>query len=128
MTTPDLAAAAAADSTAHTRLSAHVVTLLRESVGEDRRWPDDLGPGTRLDADLVLDSLETAAFAARLSEHYGRSVDLLAFIAGLDLDAIITLTIGDVAGYLAARLHDADCDRGTGIASAGPGPDRGGPR
>ena len=90
---------------------AQVVGLLRESVGEDRRWPETLGPDTRLDADLVLDSLETAAFAAALSARYGDRVDLLAYIAGLDLDALIGLTIADVAAYVAAQVA---------IAEAGP--------
>lgn len=83
---------------------AHIAALLRESLGEDRAWPADLGPHTRLDADLVLDSLETAAFAAALREQHGDAVDLLTYIADLDLDAIITLTIADVARYVADRL------------------------
>jgi hypothetical protein len=85
------------------QICARLVLLLRESVGEDRRWPSALGPRTRLDADLMLDSLELAAFAAELRAHFGDQVDLLRFIAGLDLDAIIALTIADVAAYVARR-------------------------
>jgi acyl carrier protein len=89
-----------------------IITLLSESVGADRRWLADLGPGTRLDADLALDSLELAGFAAALAEHYGSDVDLLAFIAGLDIDEIIGLTIADVARHVGRRGADADAAAG----------------
>lgn len=110
---PAFGAAAAPGEPGDPQLCARVIVLLRESVGADRRWPADLGPHTRLDADLVLDSIETAAFAAELRAHYGARVDLLAHIADLDLDGIITLTIGDVARHVAACLDEGAAGSGT---------------
>jgi acyl carrier protein len=123
VTTLDVEAVGGPDAIGRARRCAELVALLRESVGEDRRWPDDLGPHTRLDADLALDSLEAAAFAARVREHYGDRVDVLAHVSALDIDAIINLTIADVAEHIAVTLigtaspgdadgeHDHDRDR-----------------
>ena len=69
--------------------------LLGEVTGET-----GIGPQTRLDTDLVLDSLEVAALGLALRERYG--VDLPAFIAGLTLDQIIELSVSDVAGFVEA--------------------------
>ena len=57
----------------------------------------------RMEADLGLDSLELATLAAMLRERFGDQVDLLGFLAGLDLDQLIELTAGQLAGYVSAR-------------------------
>ncbi|HZM74478.1 MAG TPA: phosphopantetheine-binding protein [Candidatus Limnocylindrales bacterium] len=72
-----------------------IAELLREITGET-----GIGPQTRLDADLVIDSLELAALAVALNQRYG--VDLPAYIAGLTLDEIIELNVTDVAGFVEA--------------------------
>ena len=38
-----------------------IAGLLREVTGEDAEWLAGLRPGTRLDGDLLVDSLELAA-------------------------------------------------------------------
>ena len=83
-----------------------IAELLRQSVGEDRVWPDDLGPSTRLDGDLLLEDADMAAFGAALRQRYGDRVDLLGFVADLDIDQIIALSVADVAGYIAQCRAD----------------------
>ena len=58
------------------------------------------GAAARLEGDLCLDSLDLAALAAELRRRYGPAVDLLGYICGLDIDEIIALSVGDVAGYV----------------------------
>jgi hypothetical protein len=89
---------------------AAVAALLRQSIGEDLAWPDDFGPATRLDGDLLLEDADMAAFDEALRRQYGGQVDLLAFIADLDIDQIIALTVADVAAYVAECRagHPAD--------------------
>jgi acyl carrier protein len=77
-----------------------VVALLHEVTGDTTA---EIGPATRLDGDLLLDSLELAALAHRLRDSHER-VDLLGYVAGLDLEEIIALTVSDVAGLVAASL------------------------
>lgn len=80
-----------------------VVRTLVDVVGEE--FPPDLeiGPDTTLGDDLALESIEFAALLDRLGVRFGDRVDVPGFVADLDLDEIIGLTVGDVAGYIAAK-------------------------
>jgi acyl carrier protein len=80
-----------------------IATLLRDITGEDEQWSAGIGSASRLDGDLLLDSIEWAALGQRLRERHGDQVDLAGFVADLELDEIIELTVGDVAGYVATR-------------------------
>jgi acyl carrier protein len=84
------------------RLVGEVVALLQRVVGDDPRWADRVTPSARLDQDLRLDSLEVTALAGLLRDAYGDRVDLAAFMAGLDFEALVALTVADVAGYVSA--------------------------
>jgi acyl carrier protein len=88
-------------------LLAQIFDLLREAVGEDAAWQADLEPATRLDGDLVLESVEWTALSQALVLRYGDRVDLADFVAGLDIDQIIALTVADVAAYVAQQAGPA---------------------
>jgi hypothetical protein len=77
-----------------------VAELLREVTGEDEAWLAGIGPATRLDGDLFLDSLELAALGERLIAVYGPGVELLAYVAGLELEALLRLSVADVSSYV----------------------------
>lgn len=83
-----------------------VAELLRQSVGEDRVWPEDFGPATRLDGDLLLEDADMAAFGAALRRHYGDRIDLVGFVEDLDIDRIIALSVADVADYISGFYGD----------------------
>jgi acyl carrier protein len=82
------------------RLVGEVIGLLRQVIGVDARWADRVTPSARLDQDLRLDSLEVTALASVLRDAYGDRVDLAAFMASLDFDALVALTVADLAGYV----------------------------
>lgn len=84
----------------HQRLHAELVELLRQATGEDDEWSAGVGPTTRLDGDLFLDSIELAALSGLMVRRYGPTADLAAYVAGLDLDGLIALTVGDVADFV----------------------------
>ena len=84
------------------RLLAEVTAMLGHVTGEDAQWLARVGLASGLEGDLGLDSLEMAALGALLRAAYGDRVDLPAFLAGLDIDQIIALTVGDLVGYVAA--------------------------
>lgn len=77
-----------------------IVELLRQVTGEDREWSAGVGATTRLDGDLFLDSIELAALSGLMVSRYGPPADLAAHVAGLDLDGLIALTVGDVADFV----------------------------
>jgi acyl carrier protein len=69
-------------------------------VTGDESLGASLSAATRLEGDLCLDSLDLVALAARLRDRYGSAVDLVGYVAGLGIDEIIGLTVGDVCGYV----------------------------
>jgi hypothetical protein len=85
-----------------------IAVVLQEATGEDSEFLVGLGPATRLDGDLLIDSVELAALSELLRQRYGDAVDLVALVAGLDLDAIVALTIGDVADHVAGHRVRVD--------------------
>jgi acyl carrier protein len=74
-----------------------VVDALRPIVGAS-------AADARLEADLGMDSLELAAFAAALRARFGDRVELADHLAQLELDELIGLTAGQVAAFVASRL------------------------
>src|SRR5690348_17190037 len=78
---------------AQRRLLADLTAMLLDVTGEDERWGARVTAASRLEADLRLDSLEVAALC-------GAGVDLAGYLAGLEIDEIIALTVGDVLGYV----------------------------
>jgi acyl carrier protein len=80
---------------------AGVIAAVVEVLDEDGVPATDVTAATRLDADLALDSIEVAALGDLLRERY--DVDLAGFLATLDLDRLIMLTVGDVALLVAGQ-------------------------
>jgi acyl carrier protein len=62
---------------------------------------------TRFHEDLDMESIDLVALGSRLSERYGEWVNFAEFIAGLDLDEIIDLTVGRLVGYVVAAQRTA---------------------
>ncbi|WP_329493069.1 hypothetical protein [Kitasatospora herbaricolor] len=99
---------------ARAELVRRIADLLREIVGEDRAWADAVRPDTRLDGELLLESHELAAWSLALRRDHGDHLDLVEHVAGLDIDQIIALTVGDVADLVAAgRRGSAEAGRAT---------------
>ncbi|MFJ1792347.1 hypothetical protein [Kitasatospora griseola] len=72
-----------------------LLAALAEAADALPDWAESLAPGDRLDGDLALDESEFAALDALLRERFG--ADLGALRAGLGLDGLAALTVGDLA-------------------------------
>ena len=92
---------------------ANLTGMLLEVTGEDEQWAAAVAPASRLEGDLRLESVELTYLGQLVRDRYGDGVDLQTFIASLDIDQIIALTAGDLAGYIARRMA------GTGTAGTG---------
>jgi acyl carrier protein len=90
--------------TARDITAADLAGALAAATGDDCLLTAGIGATTTLEGDLCLDSLDLAALAAVLRDRYGTTLDLVGYVAGLDIDEIIGLTVGDVAGYVNRRL------------------------
>jgi len=91
-------------------LFAEIVQLLRTATGEDAQWAAAVGPQSRLDGDLFFDSLELVALGELLVRHFGDRVDLAAFVAELDLDQLMALTVDDLVSYVLSRRDRTETD------------------
>ncbi|MEU8800076.1 phosphopantetheine-binding protein [Spirillospora sp. NPDC048819] len=88
-----------------------VVRMLTDVVGEEFLLDVEIGPDTTFSDALALESIEFAALAGRVRARYGDDADLSAFIADLDLDQILSLTVGDVADHVARTRSPAGAAR-----------------
>jgi len=77
---------------------------LTEVVGDDLLLAVDITPETRFDDDLALESIEFIALGEQLRQRYGGRVDFAAFIASMEIDEIMALTVGRLEAYIISRL------------------------
>ena len=82
-----------------------LVEALAAATGDESLRCAGISGATRLEGDLCLDSLDLAALSARLRDRYGTAVDLTGYVAGLDIDQIIGLTVAEVAAYVTGCLQ-----------------------
>ncbi len=92
-----------------------VVALITEVIGEEYASGLDIGMDTTFQEDLELESIEFTALAERLMETYGDQVDFMSWLAEMDVDAIIAMTVGELVDFIAAAVGTAP-----GAAGAAP--------
>ncbi|MGK4579058.1 acyl carrier protein [Kitasatospora sp. HPMI-4] len=88
--------------------------VLREITGMLAAVLDEYGladvevtMATRFTEDLELESIDLVTLSSRLQERWGDHVNFAEFIAGMELDEIIGLTVGRLVEYVLDRLHGA---------------------
>lgn len=90
---------------------AEITGMLRD-VLEDYDVADiEVTMATRFHDDLEMESIDLVALGSRLSERYGEWVNFAEFIAGLELEEIIDLTVGRLVGYVVAAQRAATVTR-----------------
>ncbi len=88
-----------------------IVRMLTEVVGEDFLLDTEITPDTTFSDDLALESIEFVALAEKLQQRYGDRVNLVSFIGEMDIDDIMNMTVGTLAGYVeTARLAPVPAD------------------
>ena len=81
-----------------------VAGVVRDVVGEDFLLEQQITPGTSFSEDLALESIEFVELSERLQERFGPRANLATFIAGMDIDQIMDITVGELAGYIETQL------------------------
>ena len=89
-----------------------IARLVTEVIGEDVDFDLDITADSSFSEDIELESIEFVALGEQLQLTYGEKIDLVGWFGELDLDEIIDLTVGELAGFIAACL--ADDGRGAG--------------
>ena len=79
-----------------------VAVILRDVIGE--AWADDvpIAMDTSFAKDLELESIEFVALAERLRTEYGKSVDFAGWLAGMELQQILGLRVGQLVEFIVA--------------------------
>jgi acyl carrier protein len=85
------------------QLFAEVAGILLEVTGESAEWAAGITPNARLEVDLGMESIELIALGELLRRRYGAGVDLPGYVAGLDIDQIIGLSVGELVTYVGGR-------------------------
>lgn len=85
------------------------LTRMIEIVLEDIGTVDtEITLDTTFRDDLDLESIDLVALGGLLGERYGDRVNFAEFVADLDLDEIIALTVGDLVEYVLTSLRTED--------------------
>ena len=75
--------------------------MLIEVIGDDLLLDGPLTMETSFDQDLQLESIEFVALSEKLLGTYGEQVDFVGWLAEMELDDIIALTVGQLVGFVA---------------------------
>ena len=82
-----------------------LTTLLEDEYGLD---DIEITMTTTFNRDLELESIDLVTLAGLLQERYGRQVNFAEFLAGMEFDEIIELTVGRLVEYVVQSLKAAE--------------------
>ncbi|MDA8381350.1 MAG: acyl carrier protein [Actinomycetota bacterium] len=83
---------------------AAVATLVGEVIGEDYLEGIPITMATSFADDIEMESIEFVALAERVRERFGDKVDFIGWLAEMELDEIMGLTVGQLVGMILACL------------------------
>ncbi|MFD9482546.1 acyl carrier protein [Streptomyces sp. NPDC059991] len=83
---------------------AEIAGLIVEVLGDYAPDPADIRPDTLFGDDLELESIDLVMLSGHLEERYGERVNFAEFVAGLEIDAIIALTVGQLVAHVVRCL------------------------
>ncbi|MFF9571852.1 acyl carrier protein [Streptomyces sp. NPDC014685] len=89
------------------RTLADIAGMLRDLLAEEGLDDVEIDRGTTFHDDLELESIDLVTLAGSLREHYGEKVNVALFVADLELDEIIALTVGQLVDYVTESLRAA---------------------
>ncbi|MGI5451752.1 acyl carrier protein [Streptomyces sp. CA-249302] len=103
-TTPHPSSAPADEATVLADISSLLARLLEDEYGLD---DVEIGMATTFNRDLELESIDLVTLAGLLDEKYGKQVNFAEFLAGMEFDEIIELTVGRLVEYVVQSLKAA---------------------
>lgn len=81
-----------------------LVKLIEEVVGPDVLLGVEVDRDTTFSDDIGLESIEFVALADRLRRHYGDRVDLVGFLADMEIDEIMAMSVGRLVDHIEASV------------------------
>jgi len=77
-----------------------IIKVIREAVNEDWIHDYEIDADTRFNDDLELESVEFVEIAEKLQQHFGSQLKFIDWLSSMNLDQIISLTVGDLERYV----------------------------
>lgn len=93
------------DAVTEAQVLAELEVMLDEVIGDDLLLDGPLTMETSFDEDLQLESIEFVALSERLLETYGEQVDFVGWLAEMELDEIVALTVGQLVRFVARAAN-----------------------
>ncbi|KPI07564.1 acyl carrier protein familyprotein [Actinobacteria bacterium OK074] len=84
-----------------------MLLVLLDELGSD---DVEIGMETTFNRDLELESIDLVTLAGLLQERYGNQVNFAEFLAGMEFDEIIELTVGRLVEYVVTSLKAAEAN------------------
>ncbi|MFC6092723.1 phosphopantetheine-binding protein [Saccharothrix sp. BKS2] len=84
-----------------------ITAMLRELLDEQGLDDVEITREATFHGDLELESIDLVTLSAALREHYGDRVNFAEFVAELELDEIIGLTVGQLVDHVVDELRAA---------------------
>ncbi len=84
-----------------------VTQKIRDTINED--WIEDfeIGPETRFNDDLEIESIEFVKIADAIQNHFGNQLGIIAWLSGKSIHELIGLSVGDLTSYISGALNAA---------------------
>ncbi|GAQ52563.1 acyl carrier protein [Streptomyces acidiscabies] len=86
-------------------VSGMLARLLEDEYGVDDA---EINMATSFNRDLELESIDLVTLAGLLQERYGERINFAEFLAGMEFEEIIELTVGRLVEYVVLGLKAAE--------------------
>lgn len=87
-------------ATDETAVLAVVAGLIEEVIGDEFLLDTPISRETSFAEDLELESIEFIALSELLLEHYGETVDFIAWLSDMEVPDIVGLTVGELVDFI----------------------------
>jgi acyl carrier protein len=77
-----------------------IAGMIQQVLGEEWVLESPITMETTFSYDLEVESIELVALSEKLQEKYGSAVDFPGWLAGMELEEIINLTVGQLVDYI----------------------------
>jgi acyl carrier protein len=81
-----------------------VIDRIRSTINEDWIMDFEIGPETRFNDDLELESIEFVKVADSIQAHFGTQLDIVGWLSGKSIQELIGLSVGDLTGFIAGAV------------------------
>jgi acyl carrier protein len=82
-----------------------IAAMLAEVLDDYGLDDVEIGMDTAFTRDLDLESIDLVTLAGELRAHYGERINFAEFVAAMELDEIIALTVGELVRYVVSSLN-----------------------